>query len=142
MIAFDTQIRVWYVDTDQMGIVHHSNYIKYYEEARSAFMRHLGVSYADMESSGVVMPILKVESNYLRPARYDDLLTVRITIKDIPMARFVADYEIYNADNVLLNTGSTTLGFLNKSTMRPCRAPEWFVKLLQREMEQTASGDE
>ena len=130
MITFDTEIRVWYVDTDQMGIVHHSNYIKYYEEARSAFMRHLGVSYADMEASGVLMPILHVESDYKRPARYDDLLTVRIIIKDIPMARFVANYEIYNSKGELLNTGSTTLGFLNKATMRPCRAPQWFVEML------------
>ena len=130
MITFDTEIRVWYVDTDQMGIVHHSNYIKYYEEARSAFMRHLGVSYADMEASGVLMPILHVESDYKRPARYDDLLTVRIIIKNIPMARFVADYEIYNSKGELLNTGSTTLGFLNKTTMRPCRAPQWFVETL------------
>lgn len=141
MITFDTEIRVWYVDTDQMGIVHHSNYIKYYEEARSAFMRHLGVSYADMEASGVLMPILHVESDYKRSARYDDLLTVRITIKDIPMARFVANYEVYNATGELLNTGSTTLGFLNKTTMRPCRAPEWFVEMLQREMDKNANNE-
>ena len=130
MITFDTEIRVWYVDTDQMGIVHHSNYIKYYEEARSAFMRHLGVSYADMEASGVLMPILRVESNYTRSARYDDVLTVRIIIKEVPMARFTAEYEVYNSKGELLNTGLTTLGFLNKSTMRPCRAPQWFVELL------------
>ena len=128
-------LEVRYYETDQMGIVHHSNYIKYYEEARSAFMRHLGVSYADMEASGVLMPILHVESDYKRPARYDDVLRVRIIIKDIPMARFVANYEIYNAQDVLINIGSTTLGFLNKTTMRPCRAPEWFVEMLQREME-------
>ena len=141
MITFDTEIRVWYVDTDQMGIVHHSNYIKYFEEARSAFMRHIGVSYADMESRGVIMPILHVESDYKRPARYDDLLTVRIIIKDLPMARFVADYEIYNAEGVLLNTGSTTLGFLNKATMRPCRAPEWFVELLKNEFEKSEKDE-
>ena len=134
MVSFDTEIRVWYVDTDQMGIVHHSNYIKYYEEARSAFMRHLGVSYADMEAQGVLMPILKVESNYKRPARYDDVLTVRIIIKDIPMARFTAEYEIFNSQGELLNTGVTVLGFLNKSTMRPCRAPQWFIELLTSEM--------
>lgn len=141
MIIFETEIRVWYVDTDQMGIVHHSNYIKYYEEARSAFMRHLGVSYADMEHSGVLMPILHVESDYKRSARYDDLLRVRIIIKDLPMARFVADYEVYNAAGELLNTGSTTLGFLNKATMRPCRAPEWFVEMLQREMNKSNSNE-
>ena len=142
MITFDTEIRVWYVDTDQMGIVHHSNYIKYYEEARSAFMRHLGVSYADMEASGVLMPILKVESNYKRPARYDDVLTVRIIIKEIPMARFTAEYEVYNSECALLNTGLTMLGFLNKATMRPCRAPQWFVDMLEQEMRKNSSENE
>ncbi len=142
MITFQTEIRVWYVDTDQMGIVHHSNYIKYYEEARSAFMRHLGVSYADMEAQGVLMPILRVESDYKRPARYDDLLTVRMIIKDIPMARFTAEYEILNAQGELLNTGLTTLGFLNKATMRPCRAPQLFTELLTREMDKNSADNE
>ena len=142
MITFDTKIRVWYVDTDQMGIVHHSNYIKYYEEARSAFMRHLGVSYADMEASGVLMPILKVESEYKRPAKYDDLLTVRLIIRDIPMARFTGEYEIYNSAGELLNRGLTVLGFLNKTTMRPCRAPQWFVDILEQKMRENTSNNE
>ena len=64
ILSHEMKIRIWYKETDQMGFVHHSNYIKYYEEARSAFMRHLGVSYADMEHSGVLMPILHVESDY------------------------------------------------------------------------------
>lgn len=130
MISCDVKIRVWYKHTDQMGVVHHSNYICYYEEARSAFMRKYGVSYADMEAQGVVMPILHVESDYRRPAFYDDELTVRIIIKDVPKARFTAHYEVYNSKGELLNTGCTVLGFLHKDTMRPCRAPQWFVDLL------------
>jgi len=130
MITCDVKIRVWYKHTDQMGVVHHSNYICYYEEARSAFMRKLGVSYADMETRGVVMPILHIESDYRRPAYYDDELTVRIIVEDIPKARFIASYEVFNSSGELLNTGSTTLGFLHKETMRPCRAPQWFVDLL------------
>ena len=130
MISYDVKIRVWYKHTDQMGIVHHSNYICYYEEARSAFMRHFGLSYAEMEARGIIMPILHVESNYLRPARYDDELTVRMNVSSLPKARFTANYEIFDSQGVLLNTGSTTLGFLHKETMRPCRAPQWFVEML------------
>ena len=130
MITYDVKIRVWYKHTDQMGVVHHSNYICYYEEARSAFMRHIGTSYADMEARGVVMPILHVESDYRRSAYYDDELTVRISVSDVPKARFIANYEVFNSKGGSLNTGSTTLGFLRKDNMRPCRAPQWFVDLL------------
>lgn len=130
MVTFETKIRVWYKHTDQMGVVHHSNYICYYEEARSAFMRHIGSSYAEMEARGVVMPILHVESDYLRSAYYDDELTIRLTVSDVPKARFIVHYEVFNPKGELLNRGMTTLGFLHKETMRPCRAPQWFVDLL------------
>lgn len=130
MVTFETKIRVWYKHTDQMGVVHHSNYICYYEEARSAFMRHIGSSYAEMEARGVVMPILHVESDYLRSAYYDDELTIRLTVSDVPKARFIVHYDVFNSKGELLNRGMTTLGFLHKETMRPCRAPQWFVDLL------------
>lgn len=130
MLTCDVKIRVWYKHTDQMGFVHHSNYICYYEEARSAFMREYGVSYAKMEAEGVLMPILHIESDYRRPAFYDDELTVRVLIEKVPKARFTVDYEVYNSQGELLNTGQTVLGFLRKESMRPCRAPQWFVDLL------------
>ena len=84
MITHDTKIRVWYKHTDQMGFVHHSNYICYYEEARSDLMRSMGLSYADMERKGIIMPILEVQSVYKRPAFFDDCLTVRILLREMP----------------------------------------------------------
>ena len=87
MIQYDTKVRVWYCDTDQMGIVHHSNYIRYYEAARSDFMRSLGLSYADVEARGIMMPILEVQSKYRRPAYYDEELTIRIRVDELPKAR-------------------------------------------------------
>ncbi|MCH5330052.1 MAG: acyl-CoA thioesterase [Alistipes sp.] len=131
MLTCDVKIRVWYKHTDQMGFVHHSNYICYYEEARSAFMREYGVSYARMEAEGVLMPILHIESDYRRPAFYDDELTVRVLIREVPRVRFTVDYEVYNSQGELLNTGRTTLGFLRKESMRPCRAPQWFADLIR-----------
>ncbi len=130
MLSKDVKIRVWYKETDQMGIVHHSNYICYYEAARSELMRLMGVSYAEMEQRGVMMPILDVHSKYLLPARFDEELTVRISLAELPMARITFNYEIFNEAGQLINTGSTMLGFLNSTTRRPCRAPEWFVALL------------
>lgn len=128
MLTRDFKFRVWYKDTDQMGIVHHSNYICYYEAARSELLRSFGSSYADMEEKdGVMMPILEVHSKYLRPAHYDELITVRISLRELPKARITFEYEIYNEAGELLNTGSTVLGFIHRDTRRPCRAPKGFM---------------
>lgn len=134
MLQRSYKMRVWYVDTDQMGIVHHSNYIKYYEAARSDLMRDLGVSYAEMESRGVMMPILEVHSHYKASAIYDELITVEVSVDQLPMARITFHYKIFNEKGALLNTGSTVLGFMNSQTRRPTRAPEWFVELLETNM--------
>lgn len=132
MIAYDCKIRVWYKHTDQMGIVHHSNYICYYEAARSEFLREAcGMSFAEVERRGIMMPILEVQSKYLRPAKYDELLTVRIILDEIPRARITFRYEIRNEQDELLNTGTTVLGFIHSDTRRPCRCPEWFVRMLE-----------
>ena len=133
MIHHDFMMRVWYRDTDQMGIVHHSNYLGYYEAARSDMLRALGMSFADGEIRGIMMPVLEVRSRYLRPARYDALLTVRITLRELPEARITFDYEIFNERAELLNTGTTVLGFIRSDTRRPCRCPEWVLDLLRSE---------
>ena len=75
MLSHDCQIRVWYKHTDQMAICHHSNYICYYEAARSEFLRALGMSFAEVERRGIMMPILEVQSKYRKPAYFDELLT-------------------------------------------------------------------
>lgn len=142
MIVYECKVRVWYEHTDQMGVVHHSNYICYYEAARSEFMREAcGLSFAEVERKGIMMPILDVHARYLRPALYDELLTVRLRIDEMPMARITFRYEILNERGELLNTGSTVLGFIRSDTRRPCRCPEWFVEMLkQRWTENTPSA--
>ncbi len=137
MYSYDCKIRVWYKHTDQMGICHHSNYICYYEAARSEWMRALGLPFSEVERRGIMMPILEVQSKYLRPARYDELLTVRIMLREPPTARITFLYEIYNEQGDLLNTGMTQLGFIHSDTRRPCRCPEWFAELI-RSKEPTA----
>ncbi len=124
-------MRVWYVDTDQMGIVHHSNYIRYYEAARSDLMRDLGLSYAEMERRGIMMPILEVNSRYRASALYDDLITVQIMLEELPKARITFRYNVFDSSGTLLNEGSTVLGFMHSDTRRPTRAPEWFLEILR-----------
>ena len=131
MITYDAKIRVNYKDTDKMGIVHHSNYIVYYEMARVEALREWGLSYFDMEARGIISPILEVGSKYIQPAYFDDVLTVRVIVDEVPMVRFKVRYEIYNEVGTLINTGHTWLGFLNGETRRPCRAPQYLIDKLK-----------
>ncbi len=131
MITRDIPIRVRYYETDQMGIVHHSNYIRYYETVRTEMLREFGTTYRELEAHGVMLPVLDVQSHYISPAYDDDLLTVRVTLREMPKARMRFDYEIYREGQQLINTGSVTLGFMNSQTRRACRVPAYFVQLLE-----------
>ncbi len=124
-------IRVCYADTDQMGYVYYGNYARFYEIGRVEALRSLGFHYKAMETSGVMMPVYENHSRYHRPARYDDLLTVRVTIPELPKARIVFRYEILNETGELLNTGETTLVFQRMDTGRLCAAPEPLVQVLK-----------
>ena len=129
MEDFEVQIRVRYKETDQMGVMHHSNYVNYYEVARTELMRSRGLTYKEMEARGVMLPVREVTMNYIAPALYDDLLTVRIRIAEKPGVKLNFEHEIYNEAGVLLNTGTVMLVFQNSETRRPCRVPEWFLEI-------------
>ena len=131
LLSYETQIRVRYKDTDQMGIMHHSNYIVMYEMARTEWLREMGLTYAEIERRGIMSPIIEVQSRYLYPAFYDELLTVKVFIEEMPSARLIIGSEVYNEQGKLINTGRVTLGFMHADTRRPCRTPEWFVTALE-----------
>lgn len=134
MNSFETQIRVEYHHTDQMGIVHHSNYVKFFEVARTEWLRAAGLTYAEMERRGVMMPIVEVQIKYRQPAYYDELITVRAEVDELPMARMTFRYAIRGEDGRDIASGSTTLGFIDKDTRRPQRAPKWLMEVLEREL--------
>lgn len=131
MFTHHVQIRVTYADTDQMGYVYYGNYARYYEIGRVEALRSLGFSYKEMEASGIMMPVYENSSRYLQPALYDDLLTVKVLVRNPPSVRMVFEYEIYNEAGTLLHTGVTTLVFLNRKTSKPCRAPGPLLERLQ-----------
>ena len=131
MLSTDTQIRVRYAETDQMGVVYHSNFFPYFESARAESIRQLGLTYADMEKMGVIMPVVDVHCRYLRPAKYDDLLTVRTMLKELPVHHKIEfHHEVYNEQNELLVVGKIILYFMEahgmKKTVMP---PELMEKL-------------
>ncbi|HTM99989.1 MAG TPA: thioesterase family protein [Pedobacter sp.] len=129
MFVYESKVRVRYIETDQMGIVHHANYAQYYELARTeCFEACSGMSYATMEAEGVMLPILELQARYLKPAYYNQVLTIKSIVKTLPSVRLHVDYEIYNEAGELINTGKTTLVFVNKETRRPCQPPESFMK--------------
>ena len=130
MISFETKIRVEYHHTDQMGIVHHSNYIKFFEVARTEWLRAMGVTYAEMERRGVMMPIVDVVVKYRNPALYDELISVTAFVDELPMARMKFRYEVRGDDGREIASGSTTLGFIDSQTRRPVRAPQWLLEVI------------
>ena len=129
--SFVHHLRVEYHHTDQMGIVHHSNYIKFFEAARTEWLRAAGLSYAEMERRGVMMPIVEVNVKYKQPAYYDELIAIRVSVDEMPMARMVFKYEIRGEDGREIAHGSTTLGFIDSITRRPQRVPSWLVDVLK-----------
>ena len=130
MYSYDSKLRVRYYETDKMGVVHHSNYVRYYEYARTEMMIHFGFSYSEMEKEGVMMPVISVLSKYIKPAYFEDELTIRVTVKDLPMARMYFYYEIFNQHAELINTGETALSFTCMATNRPCRPPQRLIDAL------------
>lgn len=131
MFQFETKIRVRYGEVDQMGYVYYGTYALYYEVARVESFRHLGVTYKEIEETGVLMPVLENRSRFIKPASYDEELQIVTYMREKPGVRVKFDYEIYAQDNDLIHTGETLLAFVDKLTRKPCRPPEILQKVLQ-----------
>ncbi|MCH7399015.1 acyl-CoA thioesterase [Belliella sp. DSM 107340] len=131
MFKAETQIRVRYAETDQMGYVYYGNYAMYFEVARVEALRSVGFSYKKMEEEGVMMPVLEQFTKYLKPGKYDELLTLKTTIKEMPGVRISFDYEVFNESEEMITQGKTILTFLKKNTHRPSRPPQYLLDLLK-----------
>lgn len=118
-------IRVRYAETDQMGVVYHGNYAQYFEMGRVEWLRNLGISYKWMEENGVMLPVVSLELNYKKPARYDDILRIKTKLKSQSTVKIEFDYEIYNEQNQLLTTGYSMLVFVDMKTGRPIVPPKY-----------------
>ncbi|HEX6846134.1 MAG TPA: thioesterase family protein [Chitinophagaceae bacterium] len=133
MFTSETKIRVRYAETDQMGIVYHGNFFQYFEVGRVESIRQLGFAYADMEKTGVVMPVVDAHARYLRPALYDDLLTIKTSLKELPLHHKIEFHqEVYNEKEELLCAGKIILYFMEKNEMKRTTMPEALKKKLER----------
>jgi len=130
MLTQEIKIRVRYAETDQMGYVYYGNYATYYEVARVETLRNLGFSYKLLEEQGVMMPVAENKSKFIRPAKYDDLLTIKVIVDEMPSKRIIFKYEVYNEREKLINLGETILAFVDIKNGRSCDAPESIKTLL------------
>lgn len=131
MFSFDTQLRVRYADTDQMQVVYHAKLIEYFEVGRTDAIRSLGITYKQIEEAGIIMPIVRVECNYLRPARYDELLTIRTMLNELPKDHRVEfEQEIYNEEDKLLCKAKILLYFIDKESNSRGIIPEMLSRKL------------
>jgi acyl-CoA thioester hydrolase len=125
MFATENQIRIHYALTDQMGVVYHGHYAQFYEIGRAEWLRKLNFTYKDIEAMGIIMPVVDIHSRFLRPAKYEDLITVKTVLKELPVHhKIVFHHEIYNEQGELLNTGDVTLYFMQAKGMKRCEMPQ------------------
>jgi acyl-CoA thioester hydrolase len=125
MFVTETQLRIHYALTDQMGVVYYGHYAQFYEIGRTEAIRQIGFTYKEIEAMGIIMPVVDMHSRFLRPAKYDDLITIKTLVKEMPAHhKIIFHSEIYNEKDELLNTGETTLFFIDAGTMKRCEMPE------------------
>jgi acyl-CoA thioester hydrolase len=124
MLTSELTLRVRYGETDRMGYVYYGNYAAYFEVARVEMLREAGITYRDLEDSGIALPVAEYKIKYHKPAFYDDVLKIKTTVKQMPGVRLHFEYQTFRSDGTLLNTAETTLVFVNTETGKPCNAPD------------------
>ncbi|MBT3547405.1 MAG: acyl-CoA thioesterase [Flavobacterium sp.] len=131
MKKFSTSIRVRYGETDQMGVVYHGNYATYFEVARTEWLRDLGIRYKDMENSGIMLPVISLFFNFVKSAKYDDVLTIYVFLKKRPLVKIEFDYEIFNQKKEKISTGNSILAFMDMKTDKPIKCPDYILEKLE-----------
>lgn len=132
MLQTTHQIRVRYGETDPMKYVYYGNYAEYLEVARVELFRKIGISYNEIEQRGIWLPVSEYSIKYLKPAKYDDLLEIKTTIKKLPSVRIEFEYEIYNQVNEKLTEAHTTLFFLDAEKQKITKCPEFLINLIKK----------
>lgn len=132
MFSHSTKLRVRYAETDQMGYMYYGNYAAFYEVGRVEMLRSLGMTYKSMEDSGIMMPVLDLKCKFIKPALYDEEITINVTMAKMPSVRIHFGYELFNEKNELINLGETTLVFIDIKRNKPCLPSPDFLDRLQQ----------
>ncbi len=131
MLSGETKLRVRYSETDQMGYVYHGNYAQYYEIGRTELLRRLGLSYKELEEQGILMPVLEMSTRFLKAATYDEEITIKTTLREMPTVRIKFNYSLFDAKGELINQADVTLIFVDAKNRRPCRPPAKMLEVLK-----------
>ena len=131
MNTHQTEIKVRYGETDQMGVVYHGNYAQYLEIGRLEWLEAIGIYYKEMEANEVMLPVVSMTLKFTKSAIYGDILTVSTTLLKRPTASIEFAYEIHNSSRELLTTAYTKLAFVNMKSNFPMRCPQYILDELQ-----------
>jgi acyl-CoA thioester hydrolase len=124
MFVTETHIRVRYAETDQMNVVYYGNYAQYFEVARAESIRNLGFTYRELEATGIIMPVVEMQTKFLRPAHYDDLLTIKTILRELPTDhKIIFEHEVFNAEKKLLTLGKVVLYFVKMGNFEKTSMP-------------------
>lgn len=133
MIEHEFSLRVRYSDTDVMGYLHHSNYPRYYETARWELFRKLGIPYKELEEEGYMLPVTVMNLKFVKPALYDELLTIKTTVKSVLGSRITFTYKMFNEQKELINKAEVDLAIINKQSRSVCDMPPFLFEALSQE---------
>ncbi len=133
MIIDEIQIRPRYGEVDQMGYVYHANYVSYCHYARTELLRKFGINDSVLEENKLMLPVISFEIKYHKPAHYDELLTVKTIVKELPTTRFKFEFEIFNI-NEKITTANSFVAFIDSETRKPLKAPDLVINALKSKM--------
>tara|TARA_R110002111_G_scaffold143818_2_gene209976 strand:- start:5903 stop:6322 length:420 start_codon:yes stop_codon:yes gene_type:complete len=131
MITDLFQFRPAYGDVDQMGYVYHANYLKYCHQARNELLRKLDLDEVILEKNNIILPVISFNINYKKPAYFDEVITIKTTIKEMPKIRFNFEFEIRNEQNIFLSKAKSTIVFANSQSRLPKNIPDFIEQILK-----------
>ncbi len=132
MIHTTYTLRVRYGETDPMKYVYYGNYAEYLEVARVELFRTLGISYDEFEKRGIWLPVSEYKIKYLKPAFYDEILEIHTYVRKVPGVKIEFEFEIFNDSKQKITEASTTLFFLDATTNKVSRCPDFLMELIQK----------
>ncbi|MCL5130322.1 MULTISPECIES: thioesterase family protein [unclassified Algibacter] len=135
MITDVFELRPRYGEVDQMGYVYHANYVTYCHQARNELLRKLGLDEIILENNNIILPVISFEINYKKPAHYDELITIKTIIKEMPKVRFCLEFEIKNEENILLSKAKTAVVFVDSESRLPKSIPSFIESILEAKFE-------
>ncbi len=131
MIQYNYKFRVGYADTDQMGSMHHVNYVKYCECARWELLRNIWIPYKSIDDDGVMCPVVSMQFKFIKQATYDSLITIKTTFQWIKGVRMFFEYDFLNESDEIINHAETLLAFVRKNDWKPCRPPVQLLEVIE-----------